>query len=208
MSDSRNHKKARLSDKLEKAKFEPLLPTCFPKYYPVFKENYDLSARQRFGDAAIFVFENRLPDYKERTFQEICDDEKVDFDKLKGLTKQVYLERLKSHTTAVLKFDEQCQSMFDDIMAHLSTDSRMLVTRDKQLFDKAKLRKDSSTLWALLEKAHTVKNRSVTPEETRRALRQLEELQQNREDGTTMNLEAYNKIWNKQLKDATAIGAM
>jgi hypothetical protein len=145
-----------------------------------------LPARKEYGDAAIFVFEGISPDYISKTFKEQCATDGIaGIEKLKGFQQRHYVQLQKEPRDCVRTFKQNLASLHHDILLHLSDESRLLITKDATA-------QDPKALWDVIQKAHTVKNRTVTDEELK-ALKSLHESLRQLQGGSCMELIYYDK---------------
>ena len=126
---------------------------------------------------------------------------------IKGFKKTEYQNKQRDHHDAVRKFNSGLSDMFDDMLMHVSAESKLLIERDAPAYITACDERDPVKLLKLIRTSHTLKGTVVKPTEIRDAKARMEAVRQIKPDGSTISLEAYNKMWNEQLKDATAIGA-
>jgi hypothetical protein len=193
----------------KEACFKPLLPTLSPKVLAVWEENYKIQARKEFGDAAVFVFGGPKPEYMLKSFSQICADEGTpNPDNLTGFRKTMSDSRATIYVQKREKFTTNLTNMFDDLLMHMSEDSKLLLTSDTVAYAAVETNRDTVKLWTLIRISHTVKNRKVSDRELTAARQQVEALTQIQPNGTPMALTAYNKVWNTLTGEATKLGVV
>jgi hypothetical protein len=163
--------------------------------------------RSKYGDAAVAIIEGTIPLYVRKTFTEVmADDGITDPDALKGFAKHEMQERSKQHSADRKLFNDNVKKIYDDILLHLSSASLLLVSQDAVAYSAAQADRDAAKLWTLVRTSHTVSNRMVSALELRTSKKRLEGLVQIQENGKTMLLTAYNKIWNTFHSESVKLG--